>query len=147
MNVPCWHVLTWKRIEVSATQFSNAVRHMRCLGISVRDDEAMPAKRRGEVVWSTNVKGHELGVAWEWGEVSDGIVAMIDPLTILSNVELVADDGSPMGSDEFILHLNSAVNRLPWQSAVRRLGASRLRGGTGRRASGALRRRQPYKAL
>lgn len=116
VNLPFWHVLSWEQVELPASQFSKAVRHMKCLGVSVRD--ATPAHRKGEVLWGTDVSGRGVGIAWEWGEATDGIVAMVDPLTILSNVKLVTDDGLAICPDELLLRLNGAVNSLRWQSAA-----------------------------
>lgn len=120
MDLPCWHVLAWERVDLSTARFGRIVRHMRCLGVSVRDDPAQPDKQRGEVLWAADVEGLRLGLAWEWGEVCQGVVALVDPLTILSNARLVSDDGAPVGTDDLWLHLNGVVNALRWQPAVRR---------------------------
>lgn len=116
VNLPFWHVLSWEQVEVPASQFSKAVRHMKCLGVSVRD--ATPKHRRGEVLWGSDVAGHGIGIAWEWGEAVEGVVAMVDPLTILTNVKLVTDDGVTVSADELLLRLNGAVNSLRWQAAA-----------------------------
>lgn len=124
MNLPCWHVLAWRRVEVTPTEFSKAVRQMRCLGVSVRDgDTSRETGRQGETVWGGDFHGHKIGLAWEWGEVSEGVVALVDPLTILSNVSVITDDGVAFGSGDLILQLNCAVNALKWQPAVRRTKA------------------------
>lgn len=128
MNLPCWHLLAWKRVEVTAAQFSKAVRHMRCLGVSIREGESTRTRRLGETLWGVDLHEGTIGIAWEWGEVSEGIVALVDPLTILSNVCLVTDDGVSISSDELILHLNCAVNNLRWQPSVRKTKVCRANG-------------------
>jgi hypothetical protein len=59
-------------------------------------------------------------LAWDWAEVRKDVVALCDPMNVLSNVRLVDDEGAPLGAAERVLHLNSAIHELDWQPHVMR---------------------------
>jgi hypothetical protein len=44
------------------------------------------------------------------------VPALSDPMAVLSNVRLVDDDGRPLDEGLRLVHLNSAVHELSWQS-------------------------------
>lgn len=127
MNIPFWHVLTWQRVELSVTQFSRTARAMRRLGLSIKGGDSAGGLCRGEVIWGGVVDGRMIGLAWEWGEALKGVVALADPLGIVSNVQLVTDDGAPLDGAARVLHLNGAVCSLKWQAEVPRRAAALLK--------------------
>jgi hypothetical protein len=63
-------------------------------------------------------------MAWDWVEIGRGIVAMVDPMQVITNVRLVNLEGRVLAATEAALHLNQFVRRLPWQEEVRRLLAT-----------------------
>ncbi|MDQ2736026.1 MAG: hypothetical protein M3Y55_13795, partial [Pseudomonadota bacterium] len=54
--------------------------------------------------------------AWDWREVRPGVVALSDPMTVLSNIVLLGEEGRPVDSFKRILHLNNVIFSLPWQA-------------------------------
>jgi hypothetical protein len=60
-------------------------------------------------------------LAWDWIEVAQGVVAMVDPMRLITNMQLVSLDGTVLAAREAALHFNQFVRRLPWQEEVRRL--------------------------
>jgi hypothetical protein len=60
-------------------------------------------------------------MAWDWIEVASGIVAMVDPMRVVTNMQLLSLDGRVLPASEAALHINQFVRRLPWQEEVRRL--------------------------
>jgi hypothetical protein len=59
--------------------------------------------------------------------IGRGVVAMADPMAIVTNLRLVGDEGQPLDATESVLHINGIVHALPWQQAVARtLGGSLL---------------------
>ena len=63
----------------------------------------------------------DAGLAWDWVEITQGVVAMADPMCVVTNMHLVNRDGEVLPATEAALHFNQFVRRLPWQEEVRRL--------------------------
>jgi len=63
----------------------------------------------------------DAGIAWDWIEIGLGVVAMVDPMGVTTNMQLVNRDGVVLAASEAALHINQFVRRLPWQDEVRRL--------------------------
>jgi hypothetical protein len=102
---------------------ANLKRRPRFIHLSTRvtstGDGCVPCS--GSTVWGGFSKGGEAGLAWDWIEVAEGIVAMVDPMSLITNLQLVTADGRVLPSTAAALHFNQFVRRLPWQEEVRRL--------------------------
>jgi len=75
----------------------------------------------GHTVWGRLSGDGDAGLAWDWVEIAKGVVAMVDPMRVVTNMQLVALDGHVLPATEAALHFNQFVRRLPWQEEVRRL--------------------------
>lgn len=73
---------------------------------------------KGQSIWGTTRKGQAVAVFFEWAEVTRGVVALADPMRILSNVKLVTDEGQPFEDSRSLLEWNNAVYGLDWQSSA-----------------------------
>ena len=62
----------------------------------------------------------QVGVAWDWVQVSRGVVAMADPMCVVSNLRLIGAQGEVLTAWESARHLNQIVYGLPWQGEVQR---------------------------
>lgn len=60
-------------------------------------------------------------MAWDWVELDRGVVAIADPLAVVTNVHLVSERGEALSSMASVLHLNGILHQLPWQHEVGRL--------------------------
>lgn len=72
----------------------------------------------GQTVWTEVVRGRRAGLAWDWVEVGDGVLALVDPMCLVTNLRLVSIDGDVMTAVEAALYLNRWVHQLPWQDEV-----------------------------
>ncbi len=63
----------------------------------------------------------DAGLAWDWVEITEGVVAMADPMGVATNVRLLDRHGTVLPAVEAALHFNQFVRRLPWQDEVQRL--------------------------
>lgn len=72
----------------------------------------------GQTVWFEEVRGRRAGIAWDWMEVGDGVLAMVDPMCLVTNLRLVNADGEVLTAMESALQLNRWVRELPWQDEV-----------------------------
>ena len=76
---------------------------------------------QGHTVWGQLSGDGDAGLAWDWVEVATGVVAMVDPMSVVTNMQLLSLDGRILPTTEAALHINQFVRRLPWQEEVRRL--------------------------
>lgn len=60
-------------------------------------------------------------MAWDWIQLSAGVVAMADPLSVVTNLRLVNPDGDVLSQLESLRCLNEVVHALPWQDEVERV--------------------------
>lgn len=75
----------------------------------------------GNTVWGGFSNGGEARLAWDWVEIAEGVVAMADPMSLTTNLQLVTSDGQVLPATAAALHFNQFVRRLPWQDEVSRL--------------------------
>jgi hypothetical protein len=74
----------------------------------------------GQTLWGDDDSEHPAGVAWDWIIVADGVVAMADPMSLVTNVRLVGHGGEVLTAWQAARFLNEIVHQLPWQSEVER---------------------------
>jgi len=117
-QTPSWMVFAWPPLlcqagEAPPLRFSHLGTRVLSVG-----DEGMPST--GQTVWGETTDQRAAGVAWDWVEISGGIVAMADPLGLISNLRFVSEDGEPLAERDAALRLHRMVYALPWQTEVRR---------------------------
>ncbi|HMC14959.1 MAG TPA: hypothetical protein VKI18_04965 [Albitalea sp.] len=71
-------------------------------------------------MWGNASPEPAAGVAWDWIEVHEGVVAMADPMALVTNLQLLDSHGEVLPSVRAALRLNEIVHLLPWQSEVQR---------------------------
>jgi hypothetical protein len=75
----------------------------------------------GQTVWAGTFCGVDAGVAWDWIEIDDGIFAMADPMSVITNLRFVGDEGGVLTAWEAARYVNGIVHALPWQGEVERM--------------------------
>ena len=71
-------------------------------------------------MWAAHAADGELGMAWDWIQIARGVVAIADPMSLVTNLRLVGAEGSVLTAQQSALVLNELVRALPWQSEVQR---------------------------
>ena len=74
----------------------------------------------GQTVWAAKSMDGEAGMAWDWVQLSRGVVAIADPMSVVTNVRLIGDEGEVFTAHEAARYLNEMVRALPWQEEVQR---------------------------
>jgi hypothetical protein len=74
----------------------------------------------GQTLWGDSNETQSAGVAWDWVQIQRGVVAMADPLALVTNLKLLDDEGEALNNVETAVQLHQLVYSLPWQSEVRR---------------------------
>ena len=119
-SLRAWPPLLWqlgKEVPLHMQHLDTQITHR-------GDGLAPPA---GQTVWAWRGDEGALGLAWDWVLVARGVVAMADPMAILTNLKLVSEHGDELDALVAVRHINDIVHRLPWQQAVAQtLGSQRL---------------------
>jgi hypothetical protein len=115
---PPWALRAWPPILWQADRKSQL--RLRHLGTSVTNPGDQVMRTAGQTMWAAQYDEGEAGVAWDWVQLSRGIVAMADPMAVVTNLRLIGPEGEVLTALESALHLNAIVHALPWQDEVER---------------------------
>lgn len=74
----------------------------------------------GQTLWAWHGDEGDVGMAWDWIQLTRGVVAMADPMAVITNLRLVGDEGEVLSAFESARHFNWIVHGLPWQHEVER---------------------------
>jgi hypothetical protein len=94
------------------------VEHFVHLGTRVTYTGDSRVRTAGQTLWGGPLDDGEAGLAWDWVQTTRGVVAMADPMSVVTNLRLVGDEGEVLTSLRASLYLNAMVHELPWQGAV-----------------------------
>lgn len=111
-----WPTLLWQADSAAQLRFVH-------LGTRVlTHDDALPST--GQTIWVGPLPQGDAGMAWDWVQIARGVVAMADPMSVVTNLRLLGADGELLNPVEAARYLNMLVHGLPWQDEVCRvLGA------------------------
>jgi hypothetical protein len=112
-TIRAWPPLLWQAEGAAHLQFD----HVDTQVFPAADADTPP---HGQTVWRTASPDGEAGVAWDWVMVSRDVVAMADPMCVVTNLRLLGDHGEVLTSWEAARHLSRIVYGLPWQGEVQR---------------------------
>jgi len=121
-----WHLIKSSRALWSLDRWESDLRQLRHLDTSCHLDGSVGGARSGRVLWGSDRGAGGAAIAWDWREVRCGVLAIADPMSIQSNIELLDVDGRRLQDSHRIVLLNWLVYQLPWQQ---RLLAPRPRSG------------------
>ncbi len=108
-----WPPLLWQVRDPAPAQFHH-------LSTQVMSQGGKRDRVAGQTIWAGILCGGEAGMAWDWVEIADGIVAMADPMSVVTNLRIVGDEGEVLTAQEAARFLNGIVHALPWQDEVGR---------------------------
>jgi len=113
---PPWSIYSWPAVFCQANpQRTLQFVHLGTRVIHTGSDDSPPC---GQTVWGEYTDDHEAGLAWDWVQICAGVVAMADPMCVVTNLRLLGERGQVLTSREAALYLNRLVHQLPWQSEV-----------------------------
>ena len=119
----------WRPIAARLTEWNRAVPHFEHLSTVHSPEVDDDGCRHGHVIWGSLLGACPMGMCWEWAEVRLGVVAIFNPMNVLSNVRLLSEDGRPFSQGQTVLVFNSVVHEVDWQSGVCEELAFRRRSG------------------
>jgi hypothetical protein len=108
-----WPPVLWQARTPARVRFQHLGTRVTAFG----DPHGPPA---GQTVWAAHADDGEAGMAWDWVQISRGVVAIADPMAVVTNLRLVGEEGEVLTAQESALILNQLVRALPWQCEVQR---------------------------
>jgi hypothetical protein len=115
---PAWVVYAWAPVLWQAARAPQLhLVHLGTRVLTFGDDDG-PCS--GQTLWGDQSETCAAGVAWDWIEVRHGVVAMSDPLGMITNLRLIDANGEVLSQTQVAVHLHPLVHALPWQSEVQR---------------------------
>jgi hypothetical protein len=116
---PAWMVYVWRPVlwRTSSTTPLKLV-HSGTRVLSLGEDEG---PRSGQTLWCNDCTEHEAGVAWDWVELRAGVVAMSDPMGMVTNLRMTNERGDSLSTMQMTLVLHRLVHDLPWQIEVTKI--------------------------
>jgi hypothetical protein len=112
-SIRAWSPVLWQAEVASRLQFDH-------LDTQIFPASGEDARVCGQTLWRTEAADGEAGVAWDWVMLSDDVIAMADPMCVVTNLRLVGERGEVLTSWEAARHLSQIVYGLPWQGEVQR---------------------------
>lgn len=114
-----WPPLLWQAVDPEQMRFQH-------LGTRVAFDGEARSCPAGQTVWAASGTDGEAGMAWDWIQIARGVVAIADPMSVVTNVRFVGAGGEVLTAQEAALFLNALVRALPWQQEVQRALSARV---------------------
>jgi len=115
---PAWSVYAWPPVLWQADRATEL--HFLHLGTRVLNAGHKMFPSSGQTLWAMPSADGEAGMAWDWVLLSQGVVAMADPLSVITNLRLVGPEGEVLTAWQAARHLNEIVHSLAWQCEVQR---------------------------
>jgi len=116
-SLRAWPPLLWQARGPAPVQFHH-------LGTRITFSGHPQGPPAGQTIWAGSAADGDAGMAWDWVLITRGVVAMADPMSVVTNLRLVGEQGEVLTTQQSARFLNEIVRALPWQSEVRRaLGA------------------------
>jgi len=112
-SLRAWPPLLWQAGRATGLQFHHLGTRVTFIG-----DHAFGVA--GQTMWGGSSADGEAGVAWDWIQISHGVVAMADPMSVVTNLRLVGQEGEVLTALQAACYLNEIVHQLPWQHEVTR---------------------------
>jgi len=113
-----WSIRAWPPILWQAGRESQLRFHHLSTRVAAPFDSM--SRSTGQTIWGGQSADGEAGVAWDWVEIAGGVVALADPMSVVTNLRRVGEEGEVLTALESARYLNEIVHALPWQSEVQR---------------------------
>ena len=94
---------------------------MRHLRTQITHPGELMGRSMGQTCWAWHTDDGDVGMAWDWVQLGRGVLAMADPMAVVTNLRLVGDAGTVLTPWEAAPHFNHIVHSMPWQHEVQRL--------------------------
>lgn len=114
-----WSIRAWPPVLWQAGRESQLRFHHLSTRVTLAGDRS--SRSAGQTIWGGRSGDNEAGVAWDWVQICGNVVAMADPMSVVTNLRLVGEEGEVLTALESARFLNEIVHALPWQHEVQRM--------------------------
>lgn len=118
MRLQSWQVLSLPQVECYLPKHVSAALPLRHLGTIVQPEPLEDGRRMGDTVWGTLATGQLMAVSWDWIEILPGVVCMVDPSNVLTNIRFMDGHDCYEEPSQATLSINALIHSTPWQAAV-----------------------------
>jgi hypothetical protein len=118
MRLQSWQVLSLPRVECYLPRHFGAAMPLRHLGTIVQPEPLQDGRRMGDTVWGTVATGQLMALSWDWIEILPGVVCMVDPINVLTNIRFMDGQDRYEEPSQAILSVNALIHGTPWHAAV-----------------------------
>ena len=119
-----WSLRAWPPVLWQATDPAPVRFHHLSTRIDMGSDQ--PGLPAGQTIWAATAAEGDAGMAWDWVQLARGVVAIADPMSVVTNVRLIGDEGEVLTAHQAAVFLNQLLRRLPWQHEVQRALSAHL---------------------
>ncbi len=118
-----WSLRAWPAVLCQAhTSIGFGFRHLSTCVVYTKGGVELP---QGQTFWAVQAPKGDAGMAWDWVQIAQGVIAIADPFSLVSNLRFVGERGELLSTTESARILNALVHELPWQKEVHKaLGAA-----------------------
>lgn len=113
-----WSIRAWPPLLWQAGRDAQLRFHHLSTRVTLPGDRT--SRTAGQTIWGGSHDDGDAGVAWDWVQISANVVAMADPMSVITNLRLLGQEGEVLTALESARFLNEIVHALPWQSEVQR---------------------------
>ena len=113
-----WSLRSWPPVLWQAR--THSAMHFMHLGTCVTVHDDLHLRTAGQTVWGNVLSDGRAGVAWDWVQMPRGMLAMADPMCVVTNLRVVGEHGEVLTAFDAARVLNEIVYALPWQTEVHR---------------------------
>jgi hypothetical protein len=118
MRLLSWQVLSLPRFECYPQKRFDGLLPFFHLGTRVQPEALGDGRRVGDTVWGAMVDGRLAAASWDWIEILPNVVCLVDPSTVLTNIQFLDDRGCYEEPLQAMRSLNDLIYCTPWQEAV-----------------------------
>jgi hypothetical protein len=118
MSVMPWMIKAWPMLEWYLPMRRSKWPEMGHAQTRMRPGRDAFGRRVGDTVWLGTLNGRSAGLAFEWVELREGVVALADPNSITSNIRFLNSNNTYLEPLSTATALNRLAHSLPWQRAV-----------------------------
>ena len=116
---PAWIVCSWPAVLWQADNPREwSFVHLGTRVVNVASSRQLGS---GQTVWGSASNAPVAGVAWDWVELPQGVLALADPMGLVTNLRFIDANGVVLPTMMAALQLNDIVHALPWQDEVQRV--------------------------
>ena len=112
-SLRAWRPLLWQASDPAHVRFHH-------LGTRINLGSDVPGNVAGQTVWAAQAADGDAGMAWDWVQIARGVVAIADPMSVVTNVRLIGEEGEVLTAHQAARFLNELLHTLPWQQEVQR---------------------------